>query len=181
MNGFVESRSGKFLLVILAGLIAFSLFGTVLTSPVKSLGTPAASVGTSLSAYEPGIIDTTIVKNSNTSYEMWFSHLKGVGSLSSMLTDLRGIITDNLISAIIARNTTDLLTELSNVDAAALYSFLVNLQPVIGYATSTDGLSWTVVNDNVLAGGPGGAFDFAGTPYVIKTGSTYQMWYALYS
>lgn len=50
----------------------------------------------------------------------------------------------------------------------------------IGYATSTDGISWTkYVANPVLTVGAAGAWDDdeVGAPSVIKDGSTYRMWY----
>lgn len=52
----------------------------------------------------------------------------------------------------------------------------------IGYATSSDGVSWTKQNngDYVFGKGGSGKFDVSGVscPSVIKDGSTYRMWYA---
>ncbi|MBC8422446.1 MAG: right-handed parallel beta-helix repeat-containing protein, partial [Chloroflexi bacterium] len=49
----------------------------------------------------------------------------------------------------------------------------------IGYATSTDGITWTRHPDPVLEGGPEGTWDEDGVsdPYVIKAGGTYTIWY----
>ena len=50
----------------------------------------------------------------------------------------------------------------------------------IGYATSTDGISWTKYEENpVLEAGDQGAWDVGGVrqPTVIKDGDTYEMWY----
>jgi hypothetical protein len=44
----------------------------------------------------------------------------------------------------------------------------------IGYATSTDGISWTRFNGS----GPKGSLFAGGTPSVIKEGNTYKMWYS---
>ena len=50
----------------------------------------------------------------------------------------------------------------------------------IGYANSTDGISWTAYASNpVLSKGSGGSFDDyqVSTPIVLKEGSAYRMWY----
>ena len=49
----------------------------------------------------------------------------------------------------------------------------------IGYATSTNGTTWTRRPDPVLEAGPPGAWDESGVsdPYVIKASGTYTMWY----
>jgi predicted GH43/DUF377 family glycosyl hydrolase len=52
----------------------------------------------------------------------------------------------------------------------------------IGYATSPDGVAWTVAGSGgaVLTAGAAGKFDSAGVffPSVVKDGSTYRMWYS---
>ena len=51
----------------------------------------------------------------------------------------------------------------------------------IGYATSTDGISWTKQPGNpVLSAGPEGAWDGekVADPNVLFDGTTYHMWYA---
>lgn len=50
----------------------------------------------------------------------------------------------------------------------------------IGYATSSDGISWSKSGSNpVLSLGAGGTWDdvHVGYPFVIKDGGTYKMWY----
>ena len=49
----------------------------------------------------------------------------------------------------------------------------------IGYATSTDGITWTKNGPAVLNLGTAGAFDDSGvsTPCVLKDGAVYRMWY----
>jgi PKD repeat protein len=50
----------------------------------------------------------------------------------------------------------------------------------IGYATSSDGISWTkYISNPVLDLGPGGSWDdgYVWSPAVIKDGATFKMWY----
>ena len=50
----------------------------------------------------------------------------------------------------------------------------------VGYATSSDGISWTkYVSNPVLNVGSAGAWDstYVGQPSVIKVGATYKLWY----
>ncbi|MCK4696103.1 MAG: T9SS type A sorting domain-containing protein, partial [Candidatus Cloacimonetes bacterium] len=51
-----------------------------------------------------------------------------------------------------------------------------------GYATSTDGITWTKHPDPVLDVGPAGSWDdeVAGGGYVLFDGTTYHMWYSGY-
>jgi predicted GH43/DUF377 family glycosyl hydrolase len=49
----------------------------------------------------------------------------------------------------------------------------------IGYATSTDGNSWTKYGSNPVVSGSSGKWDANGVndPWVLKVGNTYHMWY----
>jgi len=58
----------------------------------------------------------------------------------------------------------------------------LNEIPAIGYATSSNGITWVkdTANNPVLQKGSAGAWDDAGvlSPCVIKEGGTYKMWYS---
>jgi len=70
----------------------------------------------------------------------------------------------------------DLLDDLGNVGMDELRDILGCSTIVIGYATSGDGLSWTVQEPRVLPA-DNGLFHSFTDPCVIKSGSTYRMWY----
>ena len=60
------------------------------------------------------------------------------------------------------------------------YEGINNETARIGYATSTDGISWDINNSNpVFSPGDNDAWDNedVGNPCVVKEGSTYKMWY----
>ncbi len=46
----------------------------------------------------------------------------------------------------------------------------------IGYATSTDGTSWTNINRNVFSAGTG-VLNAVGAPCVVYNGTDFEMWY----
>jgi predicted GH43/DUF377 family glycosyl hydrolase len=50
----------------------------------------------------------------------------------------------------------------------------------VGYATSTNGITWTKYTSPVLSSGPDGAWDshWAADPNLLLEGTTYHMWYA---
>ena len=59
-----------------------------------------------------------------------------------------------------------------------------NWNTAIGYATSSDGVTWDKYAGNpVLTAGPSGSWDsrFISKPSVIKNGTTYEMWYYAYN
>ena len=114
-------------------------------------------------------------------YKMWYTHGKTALSISDIASSLAAILTDAIVTDLTNLDPNALLNDLSLIDAAArtaLYNLLTDTATVIGYATSSDGITWTVQNSEVLAGSSGGAWDSVGAPSVIKTGpSSYEMWY----
>ncbi len=104
-----------------------------------------------------------VIKVSDNDYRMWYTRVE---------TDLRietDVATDNL---------TTILTNLGVAGQRkdALLNLINSTRTVIGYATSDDGITWTVPDSEVLAGG-GSAWDSVADPCVIKDGDTYKMWY----
>lgn len=128
-------------------------------------GAPALSAGSST----PGIwsaldsVSAPSVIMDGTTYKMWYTRVK---------TDINSVALDTILGRV-ATGTFALPGDLLGIlDGSAL---------VIGYATSSDdGVTFTVANDKVLPGSsiPNPAFWQSATdPCVIKTGSTYEIWY----
>jgi|GEM_PF-1786954 len=105
-----------------------------------------------------GVGTPTVIKTSDTSYEMWFTQAKSDLSAANWTSIL------------------DLCDGTTNDRKTAVQSFMAGVRTVIGYATSTDGITWSVVNNQVLAGA-GSLGDSVGAPSVIKDGGVYKMWY----
>ncbi len=96
----------------------------------------------------------SVIQNSPTDYEMWYTQAKPTVSASA------------LVDAILAG---------ANIND--LWDILNSVSTVIGYATSNNGIGWTVVDDEVLFGS-GNLLDSVADPSVIKNSSTdYEMWY----
>ncbi len=110
-------------------------------------------------------------------YKMWYTHGKTALSISDIAASLAAILTTDIITDIANIDLNGLLNDLSVIDANALHTLLTDTTTVISYATSADGITWTLQNSSVLTGSNGGAFDNVGAPSVIKTGSSYEMWY----
>lgn len=129
---------------------------------------------------EIAVADAWVIKDGDT-YRMWFTRLKlddSFGNITNQITALNGPeIIDDFLSANLGELLND-LAALSAGNAAELWTFLDSVTTVIGYATSTDGKNWTVVDNEVLAGG-GSLHNGVGTPCVIydETDATYKMWY----
>ena len=122
------------------------------------------------------VAEACVIKD-GTTYEMWYTHGKTALSISDIASSLAAILTDDIVTNLANLDLDALLDDLSVIDANALYTLLTDTATVIGYATSSDGITWTVQNPEVLAGSSGGAWDSVGAPSVIKTDGSYEMWY----
>ena len=121
------------------------------------------------------VVDAEVVKTGST-YEMWYTHGKTAMGITEIANRLIAILTTDIVNDLAGLDLASLLSDLSGADINELYDFMVANSTVIGYATSPDGTTWTVQNSEVLAGG-GAAWDSVGSPSVVKTGGSYQMWY----
>ncbi|MFC2026564.1 hypothetical protein ACFLUX_01145 [Chloroflexota bacterium] len=123
------------------------------------------------------VIDSWVVKNSDTDYEMWYTHSRTDMGISQLESNITAILSDGLISALISLDLAGLLDEMALINPTDLWNFLTATTTVIGYATSTDGMNWNVVDDEVLAG-TAGEWENFGAPCVIKNDvDDYEMWF----
>ncbi len=126
---------------------------------------------------EPYIIDTNVIKDGST-FKMWYTHGQTSLSLSDLGSRIGALLTQDIIDDISNHDLGSLLSDLAALDVDDVFNLLNSMSTVIGYATSSDGVTWTVVNPSVLAGTGGGAWNAVGAPCVIKEGSaSYKMWY----
>ena len=90
-------------------------------------------------------------------FRMWYTHLKTSLTQAELST---------------------ILTKLGTSEQRynALTELLSSMSTVIGYAISGDGVSWEVINPEILAGS-NGVWDSVTAPNVIKVGSLYRMFY----
>jgi len=103
------------------------------------------------------VADPSVIKNSATDYEMWYTNAT---------TDLDRDDLGNVLS------------DTADFDIDTMMNLLDGTSTVIGYATSANGTTWTVQNAEALAGNPGGLWESVGNPSVIKNSDTdYEMWY----
>ena len=110
---------------------------------------------------------------------MWYTHGQSSLSLTDIANRVGALLTQTIVNDLSAGNLNALLNDLGGLNATDVYNLLNTFSTVIGYATSTDGVTWTIVNHSVLAGAGGGAWNIAGTPTVIKESPTsYKMWYS---
>ena len=121
------------------------------------------------------VVDASVIKDGST-YKMWYSHGETDLNALGILDALTLAIPDVVISKITALALLEFFGELDEVDVSELVDMLDGTSTVIGYATSTNGVDWTVQDSEVLAG-TGAAWNSVGTPCVIKDDDTYRMWY----
>ncbi|MCJ7763952.1 MAG: hypothetical protein MUO90_02180, partial [Dehalococcoidales bacterium] len=142
--------------ISVAILLLTSLFPLVYAAVpwIKDPGELSLQEGT---ADELFVIDSWVVKNSDTDYEMWYTHSRADMNISELAGNITAILSDDLISALINLDLAVLLDEMAVIDPASLWNFMTATTTVIGYATSPDGIVWDVEEENheVLAGTAG--------------------------
>ena len=129
---------------------------------------------------EPYVMDAWVIKEGST-YKMWYTHSRTDMDIPTMANNLTTIISSPLISALVNLDLASLLGGMAGIGDTqekmdALWNFMTGTTTVIGYAESTDGIDWNVVNDEVLAGTPD-TLESIGFPCVINDGGTYKMWF----
>ncbi len=166
-------------LVLILALLPIASLISLVYAAVPWTKIPGVSMGGELF-----VMDAYVIKNSDTDYEMWYTHGKTSLSLTEIANSLSSILTDDIVNDIANQDLDGLLNDLSGIDATALWDFLSAISTVVGYATSSDGIDWDVAvgNSSVLASSSGGAWDSVGAPSVIKDDSAppserYKMWY----
>ncbi len=166
---------GKVAVVAVTALLTLSL----VLSNVLAAYTPATGWTKYSGALSMGnqrlVLDGTVIKDGAT-YKMWFTRVKLNESVSQVIDKLGNLSPATLAQDMVDLDLNDFLNHLSGLSAANVFAFLNSLTTVIGYATSTDGVTWTIQDAEVLAGGTG-LHQGVGTPTVIKDGTTYKMWY----
>jgi len=121
------------------------------------------------------VMDAWVIKDGDT-YRMWYTRLRlneAFADIADRITALNG---PAIADAFINMDLDGLLNLLGGLSASDVIALLDSATTVIGYATSTNGIDWTIENNEVLAGG-GSLHNGIGAPSVIKDGTTYKMWY----
>ena len=101
------------------------------------------------------VTDTCVIKD-GTTYKMWYTHGQTSLSLNDLGTRVGALLTQTIVDDLSAGNLNALLNDLGALNATDVYNLLNTFSTVIGYATSSDGIAWTVQNHSVVAGTGGG-------------------------
>ena len=125
------------------------------------------------------VANPSVVKNSDTDYEMWYTNVKTnlieatLGTLADEIKELDiAALWTTLNDEGIFQFITGLVAGIDDIEA-----LLDSTSTVIGYATSSDGTNWTVQNSQHLVGNSITPWSGVAAPSVVRTGSTYEMWY----
>ncbi len=154
-------------------------------APIANQGTSVQAAGPTWTKYtgdvtldtELYVTDAWVLKDGSI-YRMWYTRGKTDLAISTLRDELGGLNLDEIIDDLANQDLEELLNDLANLDADAIMDFLDATSTVIGYATSTNGIDWTVRDDEVLAGSSDGLWSSVGLPCVILNSATdYQMWY----
>jgi len=124
-----------------------------------------------------GVTDSWVIKDGAT-YKMWFTHPKTDITESQLAGLISGLGLDAILDALNNQDLPALLDHLFGLDAATVYNLLRDTSTVIGYATSLDGINWTVQNPEVLSAPVENELQSVAAPCVIFNGSEYEMWYS---
>ncbi len=126
------------------------------------------------------VVDAWVLKDGST-YKMWYTHSRTDLGMEGIIDSLTTILSSELLSDFLNLDLAGLLGSMADIADTpakmdALWNFMVGTTTVIGYATSSDGIDWNVVNDEVLAGASD-TLESVGMPCVINDGGTYKMWF----
>jgi len=119
--------------------------------------------------------DAWVIKD-DTTYKMWYSRLRDEATLQEIADRVDVLDPKSLVSSFLSLDFTAMWNQAAGLSSADIAAVVNSATPVIGYAESTDGVTWTVINNEVLSDGTG-IQNGIGMPSVVKDGGTYRMWY----
>jgi len=177
-------RGKKLIGLVVAVILGLSLILVPVVSrlsPVQAAVTWTKYSGEVTLDNELYVIDACVIKDGST-YKMWYTHGKKDLSISDIVDVVKALNLDNIASDIASLNLTQFLSHLSDLtgDVSAVVDLLDGISTVIGYATSTNGVTWTVQKTEVAGlTGSSAVWNSVGAPCVIwdATASKYKMWY----
>ena len=168
----------KVLMIILVSMLALSLVPIIADNPASANPTGQAwtkYTGELTMGGLRAVVDSWVIKDGAT-YKMWYTRLNLNETETEVLTRLNNLSPSDFINDILTRDLDALLNRVATIPAADVVGLLDSATTVIGYATSNDGITWTIQHNDVLNDG-GGILTGEGAPTVVNIGGTYHMWY----
>ncbi len=122
------------------------------------------------------VVDTWVVKDGAT-YKMWYTHVEFTEGALALIDRVLNLDPFSFAQDFFTGDYDAMWSRMGALNAADLMAIFDGVTTSIGYATSTDGIAWTV-EPEALSGGSS-AFTAVGMPTVITPGLTdsYEMWY----
>ncbi len=147
-------------------------------SPVRAAITWTKSTTPVTLENERYVGDAWVIKDGDT-YKMWYTHGKTDLSAFGIVNAIIAAVPDSIISNIVNLALVGFSENLSSVNVTEIKNLLDGSSTVIGYATSSNRVTWTKVNSEVLAGSGADWSSSVGAPCVIwdVAESKYKMWY----
>jgi len=136
-------------------------------------------VGSTIGAWD-SVADPSVIKTSATAYEMWYTNGNtdlAQADLQTLLDEIIGLGPTALWTTLRDEGLTEFLLALIDLNIDDIKSVLDDTSTVIGYATSSDGETWTVQSSQHLVGSSDSPWSSVAAPSVTKTGNKYEMWY----
>ena len=175
----VSNRLGRILGLILVASVALTMTAFVQPSPARAAGPDWTRYSGNVTLeYEEYVLDSCVIKDGDT-YRMWYTHAVTDMSIPDMVDEIKESCFDAIFEAIADQDLNsllDALAGLSSDDIDDILDLMSNTKIVIGYATSTNGIDWSIVEPVALSGG-NQLWNSVGAPCVIKDDDTYRMWY----
>ncbi len=167
----------KLAMVVVVPALVLGLLLTPLADNVSAYYAPATgwTYSGAIDLGEKWVLDATVVKDGTSDYKMWYTHVKLNNTFEELLATLNNLNIMAVLDAFLEMRVGDLFTELTALNEADLWDLIEGFTTAIGYATSTDGTNWTVVDSELITGGT--ALTTVSTPVVINDSGTYKMWY----
>ncbi|AKG53544.1 hypothetical protein DGWBC_0881 [Dehalogenimonas sp. WBC-2] len=126
-------------------------------------------------------LDSWVVKNGPNDYEMWYTHVKTSLDLFALIDSLKPLLTSQILEDLAALDLPGLIQELvimaQSSDFDTLWNLIENFTTVVGYATSSNGIDWTVVDDEVYSLGNTLWNAVAGPRVVKNADNDYEIWF----
>jgi len=173
MKSMAKILTVTFISILVLSLIMVSAGSLILAGPGGTGWTKYT--GQLTMQNQPLVADSWVIKD-GTTYKMWYTRLLINESTTQILSRINNLDPTTFTSNLFAKDYNALFTQVSGFAAADVFALLNSMTTVIGYATSSDGITWTIQSNNVLSGGID-ILSGVGTPTVVNIDGTYHMWY----
>jgi hypothetical protein len=132
-------------------------------------------------AFWQSAMDPCVIKNSATSYDMWY--MNGTSNinqslLQSIITAVRNLNLPTLWTSLQTKSFADFLIDFISLNVTNLKTLLTGTSTTIGHAVSSDGIAWTVSNPSDLAGFTTTPWSSVGAPSVVKSTFQTEIWFS---